>query len=505
MMETLDGTEWDVVILGTGFAESLLALSLSRSGKRILHLDKNDYYGGDEAALSLSEAEAWASRFAEDAPQCRFSKASVTKPAASEAEHGNQLSSSRAYSLALAPHIIYARSNLVPALVSSRSHSQLDFQAVGSWFVVGSSADSSQVQQRLIRVPSGREDVFQDKSFDLKAKRSLMKFLRFVAAYEDQPDVWEGSRQLPFSIFLEQKFGLPASSHEPILALTMSQASAGSTSTEHALPSIARHLRSLGIFGPGFGAVLPKWGGLAEIAQVACRACAVGGGVYVLNKSIKSMTPAHDDSGPSLELSDGEKLSTTWLCGSVDDSSALRLGTNATPSSAYSTSRSISIVSSPLPSLFPPTSEGGVAPAGAVVVVPSSDASEPPVHMFVHTSDAGECPMNQSVIYSSIAMPHDSGLPHLERAVASLLGAVREQPSPQVLWSLRYQQQHADFEHSLMNAQEGVIVLSSLSCDLVLEDSSLDKVKIAWQKITGESENAFMNFDPREGANDEDD
>ncbi|KAK3707164.1 Rab proteins geranylgeranyltransferase component A [Vermiconidia calcicola] len=500
MMETLDGTEWDVVISGTGFAESLLALSLSRSGKRILHLDKNDYYGGHEAALSLSEAEAWASRFAEDAPQCRFTKASVTKPAASEAEHGNQLSSSRAYSLALAPHLIYARSNLVPALVSSRSHSQLDFQAVGSWFVVGSSADSSQAQERLTRVPSGREDVFQDKSFDLKAKRSLMKFLRFVVAYEDQPDIWQGSRQLPFPIFLEQKFGLPASSHEPILALTMS---ARSTSTEHALPRIARHLHSLGIFGPGFGAVLSKWGGLAEIAQVACRACAVGGGVYVLNKSIKSMTPAHDDSGHCLELSDGEKLLTTWLCGSVDDLSALPLGTNATTSSRYSTSRSISIISSPLPSLFPPTSEGGVAPAGAVVVVPSSDASEPPVHMFVHTSDAGECPMNQSVIYSSIAMPHDSGLPHLERAVVSLLGGVREQPSPQVLWSLRYQQQHTDLEYSVTDAQEGVIVLSALSRDLVLEDSSLDNVKIAWQQITGDSENAFMNFESREGANEE--
>lgn len=35
--------------------------ALSRSGKKILHVDKNPYYGGPEAALSLQEAEDWAS------------------------------------------------------------------------------------------------------------------------------------------------------------------------------------------------------------------------------------------------------------------------------------------------------------------------------------------------------------------------------------------------------------------------------------------------------------
>ena len=33
--------------------------ALSRSGKKVLHVDKNEYYGGTEAALSLQEIEAW--------------------------------------------------------------------------------------------------------------------------------------------------------------------------------------------------------------------------------------------------------------------------------------------------------------------------------------------------------------------------------------------------------------------------------------------------------------
>jgi RAB protein geranylgeranyltransferase component A len=35
---------------------------LSRSDKKILHIDENDYYGGAEAAFSLQEADEWAQR-----------------------------------------------------------------------------------------------------------------------------------------------------------------------------------------------------------------------------------------------------------------------------------------------------------------------------------------------------------------------------------------------------------------------------------------------------------
>lgn len=237
-------------------------------------------------------------------------------------------------------------------------------------------------------MPSSREDVFQDKSLDLKAKRSLMKFLRFVSTYEEQTEVWQNRTAKPFGVFLEQNFGLPDASHEPILALTMSQEPWTGLNTGRALPKIARHLRSIGMFGPGFGAVLPKWGGLAEIAQVACRACAVGGGVYVLNKGIKSAERRDDRN--YLELSGGEKVSSKWLVEGANITTQAPDGANTTVMT-----RGVFIISSSLSSLFPPTSEGGVTPAGAVVVVPPTADDKPPVHIFAHTSEAGECPMGQ--------------------------------------------------------------------------------------------------------------
>ena len=340
----------------------------------------------------MAEAEVWASQRSQHDETAVFSHAAITQPEVEDGKEKHKLSPSRAYSLALAPQLIYARSSLIDALVSSRAHNQLDFQAVGSWFVVERSAS----QNTLKRVPSGREDVFQDTSLDLKAKRALMKFLRFVGTYEDQPDVWHHGKDQPFASFLEQKFALPPASHELIMALTLTSERRASTTTEQALPGMARYLRSIGVLGPGFGSVMPKWGGLAEIAQVCCRACAVGGGVYVLNKSIKGIGTKTEDGPIQLELGDGEKVSTTWLCGTKDDLAATASQNGPDQSEPLMLSRSISIISSPLPSLFPPTSEGGVTPAGAVVVVSGADEARPPVHIFVHTADAGECPMTQS-------------------------------------------------------------------------------------------------------------
>lgn len=45
--EPLSQTEYDVVILGTGLPESILAASLALAGSRVLHLDPNGFYGGE--------------------------------------------------------------------------------------------------------------------------------------------------------------------------------------------------------------------------------------------------------------------------------------------------------------------------------------------------------------------------------------------------------------------------------------------------------------------------
>jgi RAB protein geranylgeranyltransferase component A len=50
----LDETNYDVIVLGSGFTESVIAGALARTGKRVLHLDKNDFYGGYMSGYNLA-------------------------------------------------------------------------------------------------------------------------------------------------------------------------------------------------------------------------------------------------------------------------------------------------------------------------------------------------------------------------------------------------------------------------------------------------------------------
>ncbi|XP_062938924.1 rab proteins geranylgeranyltransferase component A 2 isoform X2 [Cynocephalus volans] len=52
-------TQFDVVIIGTGLPESILAAACSRSGQRVLHIDSRSYYGGNWASFSFSGLLSW--------------------------------------------------------------------------------------------------------------------------------------------------------------------------------------------------------------------------------------------------------------------------------------------------------------------------------------------------------------------------------------------------------------------------------------------------------------
>ena len=54
---------FDVVICGTGLTESMVAACLSRVGKKILHVDRNDYYGGPWATFTFESLIKWIKKY----------------------------------------------------------------------------------------------------------------------------------------------------------------------------------------------------------------------------------------------------------------------------------------------------------------------------------------------------------------------------------------------------------------------------------------------------------
>ncbi|KAI1263324.1 GDP dissociation inhibitor [Xylariaceae sp. FL1019] len=544
-MESLDEKAWDVVICGTGLPQSLLALALSRSSKRVLHLDANDFYGEHEAALTLQEADAWAQKHiaanltplpggdlnslkpgqsgeapatggstnehidsasahkdtnvdinsSSHAPFPIFQNASVWKLPDAEA-HG--LSFSRAYSLALAPQIIHARSQLLSRLVSSRAYRQVEFLAVGSFFVYD--ATDTALGAQLIRIPSSREDVFAAQSIPPRSKRSLMKFLKFVVDFDsdEQKPVWEDKAHHLLSEFVSEEFKLDGTLRNSVTALTLTLD--GKVNVQDGLAAIQRHLTSIGLFGPGFAAVYPKWGGISEIAQVGCRAGAVGGGIYMLDTR-SSVNEASNDNEIALSLTNGISVRTTTL---VDS--------RQTSASSSKIARLVAVVKAPLTSLFGTHVEGAPSPAVAVVTFPPGALSTPaepqssaPIYAFVHSSDTGECPSGQCIIYlTTLANPQVKNV--LDTALNALVKTT--EPSAICLYKLYYEQTASSYEFA--NTSRGttsVLTFPSPSLSLSFDDTCLDDVKKAWKLIMNghASDEEFMAFEDREGADADDD
>jgi Rab proteins geranylgeranyltransferase component A len=308
------------------------------------------------------------------------------------------LGPSRSYTLSLNPQIVYAQSRFLPALVSSQIHSQLEFLAVGSWWVCHDG--------RLQKIPSTREDVFNDESLSMGAKRSLMKFLRYVLQEDSRNESGsEAPSKETLKEALKDRYKLPLGLEAPMVALALSPAPAAAMNALEATARIQRHMQSVGYFGPGFGAVIAKYSGNAEIAQVACRAQAVGGGVYLLGHGLVDISElasdgeeddiAHPEPLLKVKFSDGTEVRTRWVVGGSDDiptSNQPSSERNAT--SQVETLHSIDIISDPLKHLFPPTSETGPVPA-AVIVLVEDEADACPLYLQIHSEDTGECRAGQ--------------------------------------------------------------------------------------------------------------
>ena len=45
---------YDVIVCGTGLKECVLSGLLATKGKKVLHVDRNEYYGAETASLNLT-------------------------------------------------------------------------------------------------------------------------------------------------------------------------------------------------------------------------------------------------------------------------------------------------------------------------------------------------------------------------------------------------------------------------------------------------------------------
>ncbi|XP_052888576.1 rab proteins geranylgeranyltransferase component A [Anopheles moucheti] len=288
-------TEFDLIVIGTGLTESIIAAAASRVGKTVLHLDTNDYYGG-----------YWASFNLETFRKC-FQLASSKDSAKAEAINNNFLRLNslptavqngreswynfaekgdvdgwnrekieqeyRRFNIDLAPKLLYARGAMVDLLISSNICRYAEFRALDRVATVWDG--------RIMTVPCSRSDVFTSKDVNVVEKRLLMKFLQSCATYEEDAEAKEELDGKTFFEHLQTHKLTPNLVHYVLCAIAMGNER---TPCREGVAAVKKFLMSLGHYGNS-PFLFPVYG-CGEIPQCFCRLCAVFGGIYCLNKAI---------------------------------------------------------------------------------------------------------------------------------------------------------------------------------------------------------------------------
>lgn len=218
----------DVVLLGTDLPSSILAAlvfyffeplsvltyksALTKAGYKIVHVDPNDYYGGDHATLNVDEIISWAnlrSAFPEN-ESTNEHLAGQRNCFVSISHHGSPPPASRQYSLSLSPSIIPSVGPLISSLINSGVSRYGEFKLLEKVALYHS---AGYVQN----VPNTKEDVFNNRQISLIEKRRLMRFFTFVSGDFEGKTELQGNESAPFIDFLTSTFALTRSVAETIV------------------------------------------------------------------------------------------------------------------------------------------------------------------------------------------------------------------------------------------------------------------------------------------------
>ncbi|KAH6584826.1 hypothetical protein BASA61_007194 [Batrachochytrium salamandrivorans] len=387
--------DFDVIIIGTGLSECLLAGALAKAGQNVLHIDTAEYYGAEYAAFHSSEFMENQDDFSwlhiPDSPSSSPSSSPGTYPSVnSESEQhitkedsvkeqhiallqpillnhpkathyfekllgitnfseshlrdmspkqlaqaallANILKGSHEFNIEQIPLLLYCRGPLVDLLVSSRAGPFLEFKLLEDMYL--------EWNGEMEKVPGSKEDVFSIKSTDLVGKRYLMKFLSFALDYKTNEELWHvyysidlDYRDKPFSEFLATQKLNPKMAGVIIhaIALVTNLHTSQNITTAEGLLLTHNHLSSLGRYGKG-AFLMGIYGSGSELCQAFSRYTAVYGGTYILGFKLDNIVVGTD--GVSV-FGEGKQFNAKYLVIGASHASLLPIDTKVETSYSW--------------------------------------------------------------------------------------------------------------------------------------------------------------------------
>ena len=229
----------DILILGTGLVESILAAALAWQGVNVLHIDRNSHYGDTCSTLTIDQLKKWCMEVNADRV-AHFSDAQIYIPGGKR----NNTFTSRDYGVDLSPRIMFAQLDFLALLVKSRVYKYLEFQSLSSFHVF----ENENFRSKLSNTT--KEDIFTDQAILLQTKRALMKFLKFVLqdnADESKKELLLANYSTPIETFLKNNFRLDSPQTDELI-YSIGLCYTKDTPTPEALARIKRFLVSFDVY-----------------------------------------------------------------------------------------------------------------------------------------------------------------------------------------------------------------------------------------------------------------
>lgn len=251
--------EYDAIVLGTGLKECIISGLLSVDKYKVLHVDRNNYYGGESASLSLVQLYE------------RF-RAGAAAPAS--------LGASRDYNVDMVPKFMMANGKLVRVLLHTDVVKYLEFKAVDGSYVLQ--------KGKIHKVPADDGEALRSALMGIFEKRRARNFFLYVQDYEpSDPKTHKGLDLTRMTMAdLYKHFDLQEDTTDFIghaLALHRDDAYL----SQPALPTVIKvklyHESLFRYDGLKSPYLYPRYG-LGELPQAFARLSAVYGGTYMLNQ-----------------------------------------------------------------------------------------------------------------------------------------------------------------------------------------------------------------------------
>ncbi|KAG0422461.1 hypothetical protein HPB47_001726 [Ixodes persulcatus] len=245
--------------------ECILSGMLSVSGKKVLHMDRNKYYGGESASITPLED--------------LFSKFNM--PAFQQADEYGR---SRDWNVDLIPKFLMANGQLVKLLIHTGVTRYLEFKSVEGSYVYKSGG-------KIYKVPADEKEALQSSLMGIFEKRRFRNFLVFVQDYNvDDPKTWKDvDSNVTTGAQLYEKFGLDKDTADftgHALALYRDDEYLSQPCGD-LIKRIRLYSDSLARYGKS-PYLYPLYG-LGELPQGFARLSAIYGGTYMLDKAIDEL------------------------------------------------------------------------------------------------------------------------------------------------------------------------------------------------------------------------